>query len=231
MIPRLVSCIVPVYDGERYLREALDSIASQTYRLIEIIVVDDGSNDGSARIAGEFPTPIRFLQQSNAGPAAARNSGIRVARGEFVAFLDADDLWYPDKLSKQVTLLRERDDLGFCVTLIQNFWMPEVHMEKERLEGSRLAEPLPGYNAPTLLVRAKSLQRVGEFSEAMAHTSEPDWFLRAREVGVAGELLNEVLVERRLHLFNRSRLRKSSSSQEYLRYLKARLDLQRRIDH
>jgi glycosyltransferase involved in cell wall biosynthesis len=164
------------------------------------------------------------LRQRNAGPAAARNHGAREAAGSLLAFLDADDLWHPEKLERQVARLQARGELGFCVTHIQNFWVPELEAERQRLQGSRLAEPLPGYSAPTLVVRATTLATVGEFCESMAHTSEPEWFMRAAERGVIGELLPDVLVRRRLHPANRSRLRSVDSTEEYLRLVKGKLD-------
>ena len=97
--PNLISCIVPVFNGERYLAEALDSILAQTWRPLEVIVVDDGSTDGTAHIAAGYGAEVSYIHQANAGPAAARNRGLDAARGEFIAFLDADDLWHKDKLS------------------------------------------------------------------------------------------------------------------------------------
>ena len=93
MKPPLISCIVPVYNGERYLRQALDSILTQTYRPLEIIVADDGSTDGTAAVVTRYGDQIHYIRQDNSGAPAVRNLGLRVAHGEFVAFLDADDLW------------------------------------------------------------------------------------------------------------------------------------------
>ena len=228
MSDALVSCIVPVYNGERYLREALDSIAAQTHRVIEIIVVDDGSTDGSAAIVARYPARIRLYAQPNAGPAAARNRGIRDARGAYLAFLDADDVWHPEKLERQLARFRARDELGFSVAHVQNFWDPAFAPAEDSPDASRQARPLPGYVAPTLLVRASAFAAVGDFSESRPHTSEPDWFLRASERGVVGELLPDVLLRRRLHGENRSRLRSSHSAEEYLRLVKATLDRRRR---
>src|SRR2546426_10667200 len=94
----LISCIVPVFNGERYLHETLNSILAQTYRPLEIIVADDGSTDGTRTIVASYGQQVRYLWQLNAGPAAARNLGLTAAKGEFIAFLDADDLWHPEKL-------------------------------------------------------------------------------------------------------------------------------------
>src|SRR5690242_4967891 len=94
-----VTCIVPVFNGERYLGEALDSIFAQGHQPLEVLVVDDGSTDGSAAVAKSYGDRVRYFFQPNAGPAAARNLGLEAARGEFIAFLDADDLWHRDKLA------------------------------------------------------------------------------------------------------------------------------------
>jgi glycosyltransferase involved in cell wall biosynthesis len=103
----LVSCIVPVFNGERFLREALDSIFAQTYRPIEVIVADDGSTDGSHAVLESYRGRLKCVSQATAGPAATRNLGGRASQGDMLAFLDADDLWKPEKLERQVSTLRE----------------------------------------------------------------------------------------------------------------------------
>jgi glycosyltransferase involved in cell wall biosynthesis len=122
----LVSCIVPVSNGERYLREALDSILAQTYRPTEIIVADDGSTDTTPAVATCYGDRIRYVKQDNAGAPTARNRGLRLARGEFVAFLDSDDLWHPEKLERQMRRFEARPELDHCVTHLQNFWITEL---------------------------------------------------------------------------------------------------------
>src|SRR5215510_7858922 len=117
----LISCIVPVFNGERYLREALDSILVQTYQPLEIIVADDGSTDETAAIVSSYGEQVRHLFQPNAGVAAACNLGLGAAHGEFIAFLAADDLWQPEKLARQMARFRARPELNLCVSYIQNF--------------------------------------------------------------------------------------------------------------
>lgn len=112
----LISCIVPVFNGERYVSETLDSILAQTYRPLELIVADDGSTDGTAAVVARYGEPVRYLWQSNQGPAAARNLGVSAAQGEFVAFLDADDLWHPEKLTRQMARFHARPELSLSVT-------------------------------------------------------------------------------------------------------------------
>ncbi len=103
---QLVSVVIPVYNGERHIKDAIDSVLAQTYSQVELIVVDDGSTDNTKSLIKEYEG-VEYRYQKNAGQAAARNSGIKHSRGEFVAFLDADDVWLPDKLEKQVPLFSD----------------------------------------------------------------------------------------------------------------------------
>ena len=108
----LVSIITPCYNGAEYVRETIESVISQTYPEWEMIVVDDGSKDHSADIVREYEardSRIRLVQQKNAGSAAARNNGIRRAEGQYIALLDADDLWHPDFLEKQLAYMKKHD--------------------------------------------------------------------------------------------------------------------------
>jgi glycosyltransferase involved in cell wall biosynthesis len=223
----LVSCIVPVFNGEGYLREALDSILAQTYRPMEIIVADDGSTDGTAALVADYGGQVRYLFQPNAGTAAACNLGLTAAQGDFVAFLAADDLWHPEKLSRQISRFQARPDLDLCVTHVQNFWIPELQEEAERFRHHRIAQPLPGYVPQTLLARRALFERVGNFNAALRHADATDWFLRAAERGAVMELLRDVLVYRRLHQRNLSRQMASTSRGEYLNLVKAALDRRR----
>jgi glycosyltransferase involved in cell wall biosynthesis len=100
-----ISVVIPCYNGAKYLREALDSVLAQTLPPLEVIVVDDGSTDDSAAIAESFGPPVRVIRQSNQGESVARNRAIGEAKGEWVAFLDADDLWLPEKLAEQAKLM------------------------------------------------------------------------------------------------------------------------------
>ena len=111
-----VSVIVPLYNAREVIRETLDSIRSQTWTEYEIVVVDDGSTDGSGEIVQKFDGSLRYIRQENAGVAAARNRGIRESSGKYVALLDHDDLWHPTKLEKQVRLLEERPEVGMVIT-------------------------------------------------------------------------------------------------------------------
>jgi glycosyltransferase involved in cell wall biosynthesis len=201
----LINCIVPVYNGERYLGDALDSILAQTYRPLKIIVVDDGSSDSTAAVVARYGTQVCYLWQPNAGPAAARNRGLSVAQGEFVAFLDSDDLWHPEKLERQFARFCARAELDLCFTHVQNFWVPELQKEETRYRNHRFAQPLPGYATQTLLARRVLFDRVGRFNSSLRACDDTDWFLRAIDQGAVIDMLPEVLVRRRMHTKNLSR--------------------------
>ncbi len=223
----LVSCIVPVFNGERYIRETLDSIFGQTYSLLEVIVADDGSTDNTRDVVAVFGARVTCLHQANAGPAAARNLGLAAARGEFIAFLDADDLWHAEKLQRQMALFAERPELDYCVTHVQNFWEPEMEAESQQFRDHRRSRPLPGYSSQTMLGRHSLFDAIGTFNETLGHSDDTEWFLRANESGATGALHPDVLVFRRLHPANRSRTRAENSRDEYLMLIKNSLDRRR----
>jgi glycosyltransferase involved in cell wall biosynthesis len=223
----LISCIVPVFNGELYLAEALESILKQSYRPLEIIVVDDGSSDGTAAVVQRYGDRVRYLRQNNSGPATARNLGLSAVQGDFVAFLDADDLWHAEKLERQMARFEARADLDISVAHVQNFWIPELRDEEERFRDHRVAKPLPGFVTETLLTRRSFFEAIGPFNTELRHGDSTEWYLRAAERGAVMELLPDVLAFRRLHQANRSRLLASNSRDEFLKIVKAVIDRRR----
>jgi glycosyltransferase involved in cell wall biosynthesis len=200
----LISCVIPVFNGERYLAEAIESILNQTYRPIEVIVVDDGSTDGTAGVAARYGDRIRYVRQNNGGAPTARNLGLSLTASEFVAFLDSDDLWHPEKLQRQMACFEARADLDLCVTHLQRFWAPQLETEEKRFQNHRYSEILPGYVTVTLLARRTLFDSVGHFNTSRPVGDPMDWFLRAGEKGAVMELLPEVLVYVRMHENNLS---------------------------
>ena len=223
----LITSIVPVFNGERYLGEALDSIVAQSYRPLEIIVADDGSTDRSAKIAAAYGKQVRYLYQHNAGTASACNLGLTAARGDFIAFLAADDLWHRDKLMLQMKHFAARPGLDYCVTHVQNFWAPDVKEEAGRFYHHRIAKPIPGCVPQTLLARRVAFETVGHFNIALKHADAAEWFLRASECRAIGELMPDVLVYRRIHQTNQSRVMAAASRDEFLELLKTVVDRRR----
>jgi GT2 family glycosyltransferase len=146
-----------------------------------------------------------------------------------VAFLDADDLWHPEKLARQMARFQARPDLDVCVTHVQNFWIPELSEEAARSrEHHRLAQAVPGYSTVTLLARRTLFETVGGFNPALQHGDSTEWFLRVAEHGAVMELLPDVLSDRRLHQTNRTRHMAAASRDQYLRIVKTSLDRRRR---
>ncbi|MCT7987997.1 glycosyltransferase family 2 protein [Laspinema olomoucense] len=110
---KLISVIVPVYNLEQYIVETIQSVLAQTYKHFELIVIDDGSTDKTAEICEEFQEPkLKLIRQRNKGANAARNAGVRAAKGDYIAFLDGDDLWFPEKLAKHIKHLEQSPEVG-----------------------------------------------------------------------------------------------------------------------
>jgi glycosyltransferase involved in cell wall biosynthesis len=228
MTSSLVSCVVPCFNGERYLAEAIDSILAQTHRPLEIIVVDDGSTDRSAEVVRRYGAGVRYHHQENRGPGAACNQGVALATGAFVAFLEQDDLWLPDKTRRQLAAFEADPTLDYCVGHIQNFWIPELAEEARRFRDARAMQPVPGYVVQTLMVRRELLEQAGRFDETLHFSFASDWFLRVDERGAVGTLLPDVLTRRRLHHDNFSRRNRAASHDQFLQVVKAALDRRRR---
>jgi glycosyltransferase involved in cell wall biosynthesis len=222
----LVSVITPVYNARRYLGEAIDSVLRQTYKPVELIVVDDASDDGSADVARSYGTAVRYAYQPRRGGGAARNRGVELARGEFLAFLDADDRFLPDKLDSQVRTLGNDGDLDMVFGHVREFLSPELSPDV----GARVRAPAPHpmpFTSPTLmLIRRKSFDQVGRFSTELRVGETVDWYARAVDCGLRGLILPEVLLERRLHAQNNG-LREQAARHQYARVLKASLDRRR----
>jgi glycosyltransferase involved in cell wall biosynthesis len=201
----LISCIIPVFNGERYLGESLDSVFNQSYRPLQVIVVNDGSTDQTTEIARSYGNRLILLQQPNRGSAAAKNHGIRAAEGKYIAFLDADDLWHSEKLARQMTRLRNRVEITLCFTRFQNFWMPELAEEEHRYRNSRLSQPQSAWSIGTLLTRRSAFEEFGEFDDGLRGNENMMWFLRAARRGAVIDVIPDVLMSRRYHSGNDSR--------------------------
>jgi glycosyltransferase involved in cell wall biosynthesis len=196
-----VSVIIPVYNAARYLPAALASVAAQTHAPVEVIVVDDGSTDDSAAVAAQ--PGVQVLRQANAGPAQARNAGLAVARGELIAFLDADDEWLPHKLATQVAYLAAHPEAGYVLCRMRTVYEDEfthpAAFNSAHFAGEPRA-PLPS----ALLVRAATLAAVGPFDVALRAAEDFDWFARAHDRGIGEGLVDEVLFIKRMHGTNLS---------------------------
>jgi glycosyltransferase involved in cell wall biosynthesis len=224
-----VSVIIPVYNGERFLAEAVRSALAQTLLPAEIIVVDDGSTDPTPQIATDLaassPVPIRYVHQANQGPAAARNQGLAIAKGEFIALLDADDLWSPDKLQQQVAYLQAHEEVDFVICHMELFLEPGTAGPRGRNRAYYDQQP-PAMLPSALLVRKQAFDVVGGFDPTYFVGEDTDWFFRARHAGMVIGILPGVYLKRRFHQANLSRSPRASS-QALLKAIRASVVRQR----
>lgn len=201
-IGQYISVIIPVWNGEKYLREGIESVLEQTYRHIELIIVDDGSNDSSAEIARSYEG-IRYIRQDRQGVTVARNTGIMTAGGDFIAFLDQDDIWTPNKLDMQISYLHKCPEVGYVLAM-QKLFLQTGTAAPSWLKENLLRQDQIGYLPGTLLVRRSVIEQVGLFDPFYKIGSDADWFIRARDSGVPMAILPEVLLLRRIHQCNQS---------------------------
>lgn len=183
-----VSVVIPAYNAEPFIHRTVASVLSQTFGDLEVLVVDDGSTDATATIVQAFDDRVRLIPQANAGVAAARNRGLAEARGEFVAFIDHDDLWYPDKLQHQIQLLDAKPNVGlvygnaqFVDLSDQRMW---TYLAPSRLHRGKVLMPLfldCFIPLLTVVMRASLLKEVGQFVSRWHIAEDYDLFLRASE--------------------------------------------------
>lgn len=170
-----VSVVIPAYNSAGCIRRAIDSALAQTSPPLEIIVVDDGSKDDTAKVVGEYPPPVRLVRQENGGPGAARNHGVRVADGEWIGLLDADDAWLPHKLSTQLPLIRSERIGVIHAAVLSGATQPiPERVEFERLWIRNVVK------TSTVLVRKRAFDEVGGFDEDRALIGVEDYNLWLR---------------------------------------------------
>lgn len=206
----MISVVIPAYNAALFLREAIQSVLTQTLPPTEVLVVNDGSTDTTAEIAESFGGPVRCLAQSNQGLSAARNRGISEARGEFIALLDADDYWLPGKLASQVELLRKHPAAVACFTrteyvdrsgqVVRTSVAPRYTdlVEALLLFSCVVGPPSAG------VIRRAAFDRVGLFDPRFSQCADWDMWLRLAEAGAVA-YVDEPLTRYRLHDSNMSK--------------------------
>ena len=228
-----VSVIFPCHDGERYVAETIRSVLDQPHAGLEIIVVDDGSTDGTPEAVGAFGDAVRYDRQPHGGASVARNRGVELATGDAIAFLDADDLWTEQALPRLVAALERDPSVGMVLGQMEQFASPELP-ESARLQFRFSPDPVPARMCGTVLVRRTEYGRVGGFSPRLQTGEFIDWFLRAEELGVRSVTIPDVVLRRRLHRLNHGVVGRDTR-QDYVRVVKAALDRRRamasRRDH
>jgi len=219
-----VSAIIPLFNQRQFVRAAVESVLAQSSEPREVIIVDDGSTDGSLNTLGILKDQLVVYRQRNKGPAAARNLGVSQARGEIIAFLDADDEWPPDKLQYQVRPFFQ--DSGIDVVLGQIRWLrgPVSSGGRSRPHG----ESFYGVQLGSGLFRKTVFDRVGRFDEKLRFSEDHDWFLRAREKGVEIVRIDRDVLYYRMHEQSMTRNESPEGGFGLTRIIKRSLDRRRR---
>lgn len=203
----LVSVLIPMFDAGRYVADAIQSIRSHQRPDVEIVVVDDGSSDEGPEIVGDLAAQdpsIRFVSQPRAGPGAARNLGLLLARGRLIAMLDADDVWTVGKLQAQLACLDAQPNLDVVFCSAEEFISPELPASEAQRFHPRL--PVVAHVTSAMLARRPAMARVGFFRPGHAAADWPEWYMRAVEARLVMGAVPEVMVRRRLHGANQSLL-------------------------
>lgn len=216
----LVSVVIPVFNTERFVREAIQSALDQQHASLEVIVVDDGSTDGGPDIVASFGDRVLAVAQPHAGIGAARNTGVAHASGEFLTFLDADDLWTPARLTRSLAVLTAADPPDIVLGMVEQF------RDTPRGTRARVGELAKGYLAGAMLISRATFLRVGPFATDVRAGEFIDWYARATELGLRTRLLDEVVLRRRLHDANTART-SGAANQDLPSVLRAALQRRR----
>lgn len=200
-----VSVVIPTYNREAFLPDAIDSVLSQTLRPYEIIVVDDGSTDATSKVLEKYSNEITIIRQENSGVSVARNAGIKIASGSLVAFLDSDDIWLPKKLARELECFESDPALALVhsdVFLLKDGVRTRPRSGREKFSGNCYSEFF--FESPafpilsTVMVRASSIARVGLFDEHLRTSEDIDFWLRIARF-YPFKFINESLILRRIH--------------------------------
>lgn len=225
-----VSAIIPVFDGAAYLGEAITSVLGQTRPPDELLIVDDGSTDDSARLARRLAPEALVDSAPHAGIGAARNRGLDLAqKGNLIAFLDADDVWTPDKLERQLAALARDSSVDIVTGMVEHFYSADLDSTvRRRIECP--AGPMVGHHFGAMLIRRRAFEQAGRLRTDLVVGEVIDWCARASDLGVRTTVLPGVVMKRRLHAANHGR-RQRQAAPDYARLLKFSLDRRRMTNH
>ncbi len=212
MTPIEISVVIPVFNNVKFVGQAIESVLSQQLApSTEIVVVDDGSEDGSGDAAASY-TGVRVIRQTNGGIGAARNTGIEAATGRLITFLDADDLFTDGRQAALVSGLADSDAVfGRVIQFRDDGWE---------------SEPAPARLASTMLIRREMLDRIGPFDETVRVGEFIDWWSRAEDAGVTAMTIDDTVLRRRIHTTNTG-IVQAGSRVDYTRVLRAALERRR----
>ena len=217
-----ISVIVPVYNSEKYVAEAIQSVLAQTYQHFEIIVIDDGSTDGSAAVVQTLFPSVTYIFQENQGVGSARNKGIDNASGDYFALLDADDIWLEDKLARQIAVFDQDPQVDLVYGHVRQFYSPELIGQIEK-EVKIPREVMPAQLSSSMLIKRDSFFKVGHYETKWTVSIDQEWHLRTIDRALNIVMLPDIVYWRRIHNNNLGR-RKKKLNYQRLHVLKESID-------
>ena len=218
-----ISVVIPAYNSERFVADAIESALGQSHPPAEVIVIDDGSTDGTAEVVRSFSDRVHYHYQENGGIGRARNKGVELARCTFLSFVDSDDCWTENKLSLQLQEFNRDPELDMVFGQALQVVTGDAWDNRKILSQSKLEPALvPG----GILVKRESFLRVGSFRSDTKVGEFIDWYARAIELGLKSRVTQDLVLWRRLHDSNTG-IRERASVSDYARVLKASLDRRR----
>lgn len=222
--PLDVSIIIPCHNYARFLPDSVGCALSQVDVSVEVVVVNDGSTDNFDQVIAALSDPrLQVINQLQSGIADARNAGVSVATGNLIAFLDADDRWRDDRLTRAKTTIESTSHPLMCFAMLEEFLDPELVAGSGSVSHVRSVR---GISAISCVVSRETFERVGPFDATLESGEFIDWYLRAQSFGIEDFVDPEVLIYRRVHAFNRDRQGRESSK-EYARILMRKIRSQR----
>ena len=219
-----VTVVIPLFEAERYVGHAIDSVLRQSSAVAEVVVVDDGSTDGGASVAATYGPPVRVVHQPHGGSAAARNHGARLATGDLLVFLDADDVLSDDALVRHLMILEAHAEVDGTYGEIAEFVDVDSTIAQPTMRAPRRTAPVRLVS--TMVVRRSAFELVGPFDETLRRSEGVDWLARADDRGLTLQPAAGAVVHRRLHGGNNG-IREISGLGEYAHTLKRVLDRRR----
>ena len=219
---RSISTIIPVYNGQDYVAEAIDSILQQTHPVDEIVVVDDGSTDRSAEIVDGYHEKVRLVRIAHGGISAAVNAGIEAATGDLLTFLDADDVWLPKKIELQLRHLDSNPETEMIFCHQDEFVSPELD-DSQKANLVAREESMPVRAKSTMMCTRSLMDSAGHWKLHVTTGDFIEWYSRATATGAMEFVLPDLLVRRRVHLDNYTRHHKDERT-HYVNLMKQHLD-------
>ncbi len=219
MESQTVSIIMAVYNGEKYLAEAIESVLNQTDSNFELIIVDDGSTDQTAQTIQKYLSQkVYSFWQPNQGQAAALNYGLKFAHHPYISFLDADDIYISTKLASQKAILHSNPEIDLVTGYMEEFISPEL---PDYIKSKRNCSSIPvsGYLPSLFMCRKSCFEKIGLFNPKLRLGACVDWWMRAKEQGIKGYMMLDIILRRRIHNHNQGILCQQHRS-DYLQVVK-----------